>query len=97
MFASKQNLQGHEKSHFRSKKIPGLEIPLEVKKRNRNGLIDIIELKLSRIYKDPKEVAVQEIISNLIKPILPLVCHERSDLENRLKLPIIPVLLKINK
>lgn len=96
MFASKQNLKGHEKIHFKSSKIPELEIPIEIKRRRVKIMEDIEVLKLSKIYAEPKIVVFQEYISNINKPILPLVCNERTDLENKMKLPIIPILLKLH-
>ena len=93
-FASKQNLQGHERLHKQKTMMPLLEIPnlsSEIphsKSENIRGFI------LSKLYKDP--VITYSVNSNngkTVLPILPPVSFERSNYKKNIKLPVIPILL----
>ena len=93
-FASKQNLQGHERLHKQKVMMPELEIPKASLGLTNSKHEDIRELLLSKFYQEPKLLFT--VINNNTKavmPILPPVCTERSATKGHLKLPVIPILL----
>ena len=93
-FASKQNLQGHERLHSQSLPKPEFEVPEAQRINTRQAFNEVREFNFARIYKDPTMVySVNTSISKSIMPILPPVCNERSSKIERIKLPIIPILL----
>jgi len=95
-FASKQNLQGHERTHCKTEDMGELEIPFVPINLTGRKNEEIRELLLSRIYCEKKPCfssLSSSGINTLSKPILPLICHERSSLADEIRLPVIPILL----
>lgn len=93
-FASKQNLQGHEKIHSKTENMLELEMPFVPINLSGRKHEDIKELLLSRIYFEKKpNYSNPSLLNTLSKPILPLICEERTNLANEVRLPVIPILL----
>lgn len=93
-FASKQNLQGHEKTHNKTEEMTELEIPFMPLSSNPRKYEDIRELMLSKIYIEKKTVYSIPLTLNMTsKPTLPLICEERINSTSKFKLPVIPILL----
>ena len=93
-FASKQNLQGHEKIHTQKETMPELEIPFVPSKLTGMKNEEIKELVLSRFYyEEPPKLVSTTSNNSTVKPILPLVCYERNMTLKGIKLPVIPILL----
>ena len=93
-FASKQNLQGHERLHSQTLPKPEFEVPDDQRLYSRHAFNEVREFNFSKIYKDPTMVySINANISKSIMPILPPVCYERSSEREKIKLPIIPILL----
>ena len=93
-FASKQNLQGHERLHSQALPKPEFEVPEDQRLYIRQPFNEVREFNFSKIYRDPTIVySMNSSISKSIMPILPPICHERSSEKAKIKLPIIPILL----
>lgn len=93
-FASKQNLQGHERLHKEKLSMPELNIPRTSFTGVKGKHEEIHDLLLSRLYKEIKLVySVNNNSTKMVMPILPPVCDERTVINGTTKLPVIPILL----
>ncbi|OMJ91992.1 hypothetical protein SteCoe_5309 [Stentor coeruleus] len=93
-FASKQNLQGHERLHKEKLSMPELNVPRTLNIGVKGKHEEIHDLFLSRLYKEAKLIySVNNNLNKVVMPILPPVCDERTATDSKTKLPVIPILL----